>query len=395
MFTALFTPAAAAAQAPATAARPDPFNYAIGTQTIGAAYQFTEEERLVETARSILAMGSNLLKFRLDGRYFSPKNGNVRAANPAIHSLIELVRDEPAHRRVLELPFAYYVMWAYPFAPVDWHRGLSPADREKEYREIYELACHLLKTCDGTGKTFYLGHWEGDWSLRGSGNTKDEERVRPEAIQGMIDWLNARQQAVDDARRDTPHRGVEVYHYTEVNLARLAMEGRKTVCRDVLPKTRVDYVSYSCYDTQKEPAKLKAALDYIESRLPPKPGLPPGRRVWIGEYGFPAAWATPAQQEEWSRQVMRAGLEWGCPFVLYWELYNNEVGADGKQRGFWLIDDHGALQPVYHTHRRFYAWARAYAAGFAKSAGRPPTFDEFRRTAAAYLEHPVADCAAP
>ncbi len=47
-----------------------------------------------------------------------------------------------------------------------------------------------------------------------------------------------------------------------------------------------------------------------------------------------------------ARHVMRAGLKWGCPFVLYWEMYNNEVTPDGRQRGFWLIDDHGIKQPV-------------------------------------------------
>ena len=41
------------------------FNTTIGTQTIGASYQFTTEPRLVETARAIRAMGSNTLKFSL------------------------------------------------------------------------------------------------------------------------------------------------------------------------------------------------------------------------------------------------------------------------------------------------------------------------------------------
>ena len=54
----------------------------------------------------------------------------------------------------------------------------------------------------------------------------------------------------------------------------------------------------------------------------------------------------PQEPDNLSRRVMRAGLEWGCPFVLYWEMYNNEV-RDGRQRGFWLIDNEGRKQPVY------------------------------------------------
>ena len=37
----------------------DAFNYVIGTQTVGATYQFTQESVLVETARAIRDLGSS------------------------------------------------------------------------------------------------------------------------------------------------------------------------------------------------------------------------------------------------------------------------------------------------------------------------------------------------
>jgi hypothetical protein len=37
----------------------------VGTQTIGASYRFTRQPRLIETARAILEMRSNAIKFRL------------------------------------------------------------------------------------------------------------------------------------------------------------------------------------------------------------------------------------------------------------------------------------------------------------------------------------------
>lgn len=319
----------------------DTFNYVVGTQTFGPAYQFTSEPKLIETARAIQAMGSNTIKFR-------------------VRSIGE---DE---RRVFEMPFAHYLLWA-------------------ETEELSELVRYLLKTYSGTGKTFYLGHWEGDWLLRGSGNTKDEDKVTPAKIQKMIDWLNTRQRAVDDAKRDTPHTGVEVYHYTEVNLVKLAMAGKKTMTRDVLPKTAVDFVSYSSYDTQKSPDQLKAALNFIESKLPVKPGIS-GKRVFIGEYGFPSCFHSQAEQDRLSRQVMRTGLEWGCPFVLYWEIYNNEIDKKtGAQRGFWLIDDKGVKQPVYDTHRQFYEKARQFVAEFRAKNGRAPTSEEYAKFAVTLL----------
>lgn len=43
----------------------DTFNYAVGTQTFGPRYQFTKEPWLVETAKRILEMGSNTIKFSM------------------------------------------------------------------------------------------------------------------------------------------------------------------------------------------------------------------------------------------------------------------------------------------------------------------------------------------
>jgi hypothetical protein len=82
---------------------------------------------------------------------------------------------------------------------------------------------------------------------------------------------------------------------------------------------------------------------------------------------------------------MRTGLQWACPFVLYWEMYNNKVTADGRQRGFWLIDDHGAKQPVYDTHRQFYEKARAHVADFTVRKRRVPSREEFGLAALAWL----------
>jgi hypothetical protein len=365
-------------------------NTVIGTQTIGGRYRFTHEPLLVETAEAIRAMGSDTIKFHLWTGYGGPQ-GNVDAARPDIRSLVELARDEPAHRRVLDMPFSRVLLWAHTFqkpgSPEMWRKGLSGAASEAERREIYDLVCHLLRTYAGSGKTFYIGHWEGDGWLRGSVEAVNDTRVDEVACQGMADWLTVRQRAVDDAKRDTPHEGVAVWHYTEVNHVKLAMQGRPALVNRVLPRVPVDLVSYSCYDTQDDPELLKAALSFIETQLQPKPGLA-GRRVFIGEYGFPADRFPPPEQDRLSRQVIRAGLEWGAPLILYWELYNNEVTAAGLQRGFWMIDDKGEKQPIYRTHEAFYEWARRDAAASRNGRGRPPTAAAFRAAALDFLARP-------
>ena len=353
----------------------DTYHYVLGTQAIGGRYQFTSEPPLVEAARAILGMGSNTIKFSL-----APDKTDTLKPK----SLTETARDARSVRAVLDMPFSQYLLWAYPVS-AEANR-FQPASLPGEYAEMYGLTRYLLQTYVGTGKTFYLGNWEGDWHLT---HTNPNYTPTDAEVQNMIAWANMRQKAVDDARRDTPHQNVQVYYYLEVNRVVDAMQGKVRLTNAVLPKTNVDYVSYSSYDTLggNIEANLPRSLDYIQAHLPPKPGVP-GKRVFIGEYGFAALGITSQEQDRRARLVMRAALKWGCPFALYWEMFNNEVTKDGKQRGFWLIDDHAVKQPAYFTHQRFYAQAHRFVAEFAKTHGRSPTPEEFGAEAAKWLDAP-------
>ena len=75
---------------------------------------------------------------------------------------------------------------------------------------------------------------------------------------------------------------------------------------------------------------------------------------------------------------MKAGLEWGCPLILYWQLYNNEVTPEGRQCGFWLIDDQGRRLPVWHTHARLLTAARAFVEARVRETGSTPREEELR-----------------
>lgn len=376
----LFAAGMAAAELPAV----DRFNYILGTQAIGGKYQFTRQDALVESAEAILAMGASCMKFDL-----RPKPRQY----PGARSLVELARDEPSHRKVLDMPFANFQLWAEPFANSSWKQGFSKAHAELEYQEMYALVVHLLKTYSGTGKTFYLGHWEGDNLLRGSISKAADAQMTPEKVQGMIDWLTTRQRAVDDAKRDTPHQDVQVWHYTELNHPTISLrENRPTLVNQVLPHVPVDFVSYSAYDVTNvpKPEAIKAVLDFIESKLTPKAGIS-GKRVFIGEYGYSVfhngrSHHSPQEQDRLSRITIQAALEWGCPFILYWELYNNELDASGQQRGFWMIDDKGVKQPVYETHRLYYLWARRFVTECITRTGKPPADTEFRAAASDYFK---------
>jgi len=367
----LIATACALAAAPGAGAQtPKPFeqfDYVLGTQTFGPAYQFSPAPPLVETGRAIAALGSNTIKFEL------------KSTDGGEHSLADIAGNDPAISAVLAMPFAYVLMWAYPAAAKE--RLFDPAGLSTEYRELYDLTRYLREVYTGSSKVFFVGNWEMDNHLTQS----RKKEPSPELLANVAAWVDKRQQAVDDAKRDTPGSAVQVYYYLEVNLVWDAIAGRPRAANLVLPATHVDYVSYSAYDSLPDPEqKLPQALDYLQSQLQPKDRLP-GKRVFIGEYGFPADRYSPQEQDQLSRRVMRTGLSWGCPFVLYWEMYNNEV-RDGRQRGFWLIDDKGRVQPVYFTLQQYYRRAQVWVGDFLRQRRRLPTATEFGPAAVQWLQ---------
>ncbi|MFA5292742.1 MAG: hypothetical protein WC496_06870 [Phycisphaerae bacterium] len=365
------------------------FNYAIGTQAFSAMYQLTGDDLLVEQAKAIADMGSNVLKCEISSRsaYIYNFKEKIRPQN-----LRQFISTSPSYKKILDMPFDYYLFWTYEcgleFGGGDWRNGMTDKEKETLYNEFYDFCCYLLQQYNNTGKTFYLGHWEGDWMLL-KGYTGDP---KPKAIKGMIDWLNIRQKAVDDAKKNIVYSNVEIFNYTEVTRVIDSMKGLDTLTNNVLPFTNVDYVSYSSYDSldrdQGDEAiglRYKKSLDFLESKLPAKDI--PGKRVFIGEYGFQRSYLSDAfEQERLSRIVTCSAFEWGCPFVLYWQMYCN-VGQSSRNdfAGFWLIDNKGIKQPTYLMHYNFLQKSKAFVNKFRENNGRNPTQSEYRNSAQKWL----------
>ena len=380
------------------------FNYIVGTQTVGAKYKFTNETNLVETAKAIRGMGSNLLKFSMSPRYWwenydIPKNDKITS--------LELLAQEKSMKQVLDMDFKYYQIWAYEFShytaepagqkkdenQIKFIGGMSDAHAEASYREVYDLAAYLLTTYSGTGKVFLLGNWEGDWHLRWDYDRK--KAADPKTIEGMTRWIQVRQKAVDDAKRDTKHNNVEMYYYLEVNLSDLALAGKDCVINSILPYVNPDFVSFSSY-TATNPPKNEAEMDkmltehlnYIESKMQPKPAIK-GKRLFLGEYGWPEvgyqsdeAVTMPADEvDKRAKWVIKTALKWGSPYILWWEMYNNELTKTGINRGFWLINEKGEKTALYYTHQNFYAEGKKWLKNYVTKNKIMPTDEEFRKAA--------------
>ncbi len=334
------------------------FDYILGSQTFGPSYHFTSEDAVVESARALKTMGSTLIK----------------------------ALGAESREDLLALSFRTTLSWYEDDGKFPWYDGVTAKEKQGIRDAAYARTKTLLTRFNGTGRTFFLGHWEGDWQLLGG--TTNPKEPSAATLQGMIDWYNARQQGIDEAKRDTPHQGVEVWQYAEVNKVRDAMTaGKQRIVNAVLPFTNVDFVSYSSYDIMRQgQAALDSTLDYVASKLPAKPDLS-GKRVFVGEFGISADEMAfdGIRHEKANREIMIKFLKWGCPYILYWEMYNNEI-KNGTQRGFWLINDKNEKQPLYNTLREFLAQARVYVADQKARSGKVPSADAFRGWAIAWLE---------
>ncbi len=146
----------------------------------------------------------------------------------------------------------------------------------------------------------------------------------------MVEWLNARQAGVNQARQEVGQQGVHVYHAAEVNLVVQSMRtGFPNLVNKVLPHTPVDLVSYSAWDSATEhyrdPNVLRDALDFIAGQRPGQCRLRQTRNVYLGEFGMPENVYSLDKIQTAIPNAVRTALDWGCPYIVYWQLYCNEL----------------------------------------------------------------------
>ncbi|WP_430815670.1 hypothetical protein [Carboxylicivirga sp. RSCT41] len=358
------------------------YNFVCGTQAIGAKYKFTKESFIVEQAKHIRGMGSNILKISMGKNY--AKSYGMKPAQ-GINTTLDLIKKKKDYQAVMDMDFKYIFAWVHTFTEAKWQDGLTSEEKMMLYREMYDLTAYVLKKYSGSGKTFLWGNWEGDWLLHSGYDRKSTPS--DERIQGMIDWFNIRQIAVDDAKRDTPHEDVELWHYVELNLVLKGMQGEKCIVNSVLPHTNPDLVSYSSYEIiKKKPTYLELkkvvgeAMDYIESKLPEKEGIPFKRRVYIGEYGYQTNKNQDDDKQHFlTKRMMRVSLDLDLPFALHWEMYNNEYTKAGVSKGMSMISEEGKKKPVYYLHQNFYAEMNEFLKSYKKEHKVYPEYEVFKK----------------
>jgi hypothetical protein len=333
---------------------PADFRRRVGAAHVAGKYHLTGKPFLLEGAEKLLELGTRLGKFWLMPR-------DLERSYPFNHrwerhaSLVSLARSEP-FARLLALAFETFIFEAHEPCGERWRQaGLPESFYEAITEEWYELATHLYRSCRERDVTIILQHWEGDWLLRGAGESWDpppaDWRARCERMQR---WLAARQAGVNRARRD--HAGgarCRVAHAAEVNRVLDAWRGIPTMTREVLPGVELDLVSYSAYDGLRDGLTLWRGVEEIRRYARTGPLFGPGA-VLVGEIGLPENEQPEPIARRWD-EWLGALLAAGVPYIAQWQLFCNEVNPRlqpaptppirdaGQVRGFWLVKPDGSL----------------------------------------------------
>ena len=366
------------------------YNFVLGTNAIGGKYKFTADSKILEQAKQIRAMGSNVLKISLGPN--SPKTYELEIAGKQTTTL-DLFKSHPDYRKVFDMDFKYIFAWVHTLTGIEWKKGINKEQEKVLYDEMFQFVTYLLKEYNGSGKTFLIGNWEGDWLLHPNYNRNFTPTK--EHIDNMTKWFQIRQQAIDDAKKQSSTKNVEIYYYVEVNLVLKGLKGEACIAQSILPNVNVDLVSYSSYEAIKnrtyaeKKEQLQKVFDYLEKQLQPKPGLPFSRRVYIGEYGYHAKASDPEsfkKQYEETREIMKISLELNLPFALHWQMYNNEYEPTGESKQMSLINEEGKKMPLYHLHKKFYTEMNGYLNSYKAKHKCFPADADFRKKAIEVLD---------
>eukprot|EP00045_Choanoeca_perplexa_P004207 m.36145 g.36145 ORF g.36145 m.36145 type:complete len:437 (+) comp12452_c0_seq1:2-1312(+) len=321
----------------------------VGAVHWGGCYNRSTAPFLLDGAQSIQSFGFRTIKIALSRPTINyPWNSPLWPQDSSWSSVADIA-NHTYFQQLFSMPsFDTFVIVAYSTVDSDegyFRYGPTVTQLQAETQQFRDLSL-LLMTRYPT-KKFVLQHWEGDWLIRGKNNTVPPSDI---AINGMIQWLQARQAGVSEARK---RLGVDnVLCASEVNLVVEAMKGTRNVINGVIPHVQLDLVSYSSYDSQCHIGVFESALAFIEShhnktRAAPTPG------VYVGEYGLPEQ--TPAAVLQLCvKSATATALAFGVQHLLFWEVYGNEpkegphcspatgpVYDPDKLKGWWLIRPNG------------------------------------------------------
>ncbi|MCK9221164.1 MAG: hypothetical protein M0Q40_00830 [Limnochordia bacterium] len=321
-------------------------------------YHLTDKPYLLEGLEVMHQLGYRVAKIWFSAQGLPGYTYNSTWPSFTRETTLVDVAQMPYYEQAFAMDFRTFVLEVFTAQGNSWIHGPEGNDAyyTREEEEFYRLTKHLLETYRNRHLTFILQNWEGDWMLRGIGeswNPVPEDALR--RCEGMVRWYRARQRGVDRARAEVVTTKCQVLYAAEVNKVYDALLGIPTVMTHVIPHVDLDLVSYSCYDALGDlPVSLWHAIEMI--RQCARPSSTYGtNQVYIGEVGCPESEKERQTIESFWDQVMGVCLALDIPYVLQWELFCNEpkhldrytlppetILAAEDLRGWWLIRPDGS-----------------------------------------------------
>ena len=344
-----------------------------GVTHVAGKYGFTNGNFLLEGANTISQLGSPSIFIYLspDFRVLYPDRGDHLWPDQNPTSLVQLAQSAP-FQSVLKMPFRTFVITAFSFANADQINRFATDTNAAaaEEREFYDLTKYLYATFAGSGKTFILKHWEGDWAGLQAYDTAAD--ISPTMISAMTNWLVARQKGVSQGRNESGNvQGVAVLNAVEVNrIFDYSKSGLRRVINKVVPFVQADMVTYSSYDSSlsgtdstSEASAMEQAFSVINS-LTPDPLALGSRRMLISEYGLFEN-ELPTETIWRTQTILSTAKSAGLLGAFTWQVFDNEcrdadlnyfptgsvlntaIHPDNSQcRGLWLVRPDGSESPV-------------------------------------------------
>jgi len=356
--------------------------FAAGIAHVAGNYGFTNNNYLVEGAEKISQLGSDSIFIYLTPWFRSQYPDKSLASWPATDpaNVAQLAQTAP-YDAVFHLPFKTIVLTVYTFANKDYLPGFAQSQQMQnaEREEFYQLTTYLYSRFSGTGKTFILKNWEGDWVGLGGEGTSTTVNIPENTVQDMIAWLKARQAGVTKARNEANDSSVTVLNGVEVNrVLDYAQQGLTRVINAVVPPVKADMVTYSSYDStavgndagSMEKA-MNQALNSIKKLAPDPMGLG-NRRIVISEYGlFENQLAGGITWRP--RAILSTAKNAGIYGAFLWDVFDNECNQPGGQpaavdtpvgnpsrpadsncRGLWAVRPDGSTSPVVKVLKQYW-----------------------------------------
>jgi hypothetical protein len=343
--------------------------YQAGTTHIDGRYAFGNSNFLLEGANQILGLGGKSIFLYLYPKFrssYPDKSSKLWPATDPL-SVKALAQTEP-YKRVFNMPFKLYALTTFTFSNRDnVYKFLTDSNAAvTEEREFYDLALYLLTAYAGTGKTFVLKHWEGDWV--GLQDYDTRKNISPDMVRAMIIWLSARQRGVERARAAAGNPlGVAVFNAVEVNRVLDYSRLRLTrVINGVVPEVKPDIITYSSYDSTTQGTDANSMASYVVEALNTIKSLAPdplnlgSRRILVSEYGVFENWR-PTETAWRSQAILQRAKAAGLSSAFLWQVFDNEckdstgayfpvassVGSASRPRnsqchGLWIVRPDGS-----------------------------------------------------